>query len=171
MSTFHMSDNLEYEKEFNKANIFRPKPKGILIFDSFNNKFFPLDIVAIDKGDFNLKSYISQFRRTYGGNESSDIFMPFHYSVELIGKTYFPIQTRPIMYRSKVPGYEEYITVCILGDSNIDVYPHSLYKIIAHTILNSLHYIPSFKLDPSEHTEYHHMGKQFKIEQLKKHFR
>ena len=26
-SSFCMSDNLEYEKEYNKANVFRPKPK------------------------------------------------------------------------------------------------------------------------------------------------
>lgn len=170
-SGFYMSDNLEYEKEYNKANVFRPKPKGILIFDSFNNSFFPLDIVTIDKGDFNLKSYISEFRKRYGGSESQDLFMPFHYSVELIGKTYFPVQTRPIMYRSKVPGYEEYITICIMGNSEIDVYPHSLYKILAHTIINSLHYIPSFSLDPNGKTEYHKLGVQFKVEQLKKHFR
>ena len=171
MSDYKFGEEQLSEREFIKSNIFRPKPKGILIFDSFNNKFFPLAIVAIDKGDFNLKAYIQEFRRKYGGSDSQDLFMPFHYSIELIGKSYFPVQTRPIMYRSKVPGYEDYITICILGDSNIDVYSHTLYKIIAHTVLNSLHYIPSFSLDPNGKTEYHKLGAQFKIEQLKKHFR
>lgn len=167
----YSANNSNYEKEFNKANLFRPRPKGVIIFDSYNNEFFPIDLIQIDKSDFNLKHYITEFRKKYGGSESQDLYMPFHFSVELIGKQYFPIMTRPITYRSNVPGYEDYITICIMGDSKIDVYPHVLYKILAHTIINGIKYIPTFKMNLELDMTYHKLGDQFKIEQLKKHFR
>lgn len=168
---FNLIEDSPAEKEFKRVNIFQPKPKGFVIFDTFNNKFFPIDLVKIDKTEFDLKAYIQYFHKTYGGSPESNLFMPFHFCVELVGKQYYPIQLRPIYYKSKIPGFEDYISICIMGDSNVDVYPHTMYKVIAHTIMNSFHYIPGIKLDPSETTTYHNLGKQFKLDQLKKHYR
>ena len=168
---YDFAKNSNAEKEFKRVNIFQPKPKGFIIFDTFNNSFFPIDLVTIDKIDFNFKNYVKEFHKLYGGSAETDLFMPFHFCVELIGKQYYPIQTRPIYYRSKIPEYSDYISICIMGDSNIDVYPHFMYKVLAHTIMNSFHYIPGIKLNPDEHTIYHNLGKQFKIDQIKKHFR
>jgi hypothetical protein len=163
--------NTTAEKEFKRVASFIRKPKGIILFDSYNNEWFPTKIVTFDTTEFNLRKVKDDFHRQYGGSSASELFMPYHYFVEFIGKDYFPIQTRPIMYKSLIPGYEEYISVCIAGNSEEDIYPHQLYKMIAHLVLNSLHYIPGWKLNPESTIEYHNLGKQFKISQLEKHFR
>lgn len=162
--------NASAEKEFKRTHTFKRKPKGVIIFDSYNNRFFPLKIVRIDKVDFNFRIIKDEFHRTYGGSASTDLFMPWHYSVELIGKNYFPINTRPIMYKSLIPDYEEYITICITGDSEIDIYSNEFYKVISHLIINSLHYLPGWRMSVDD-LEFLDLGKGFKEANIIKNMR
>lgn len=159
------------EKEFKRVATFKGKPKGFIIFDSYNNEWFPLKMITIDKVDFNLRVIKDEFHRKYGGASSTELFMPWHYTIEFIGKNYFPILTRPIMYKSLIPGYEDYISICITGDTNLDIYSPDFYKVIAHQVMNSVHYIPGWRLNPSDYTTYHNLGSGFKELQLEKNFR
>ena len=159
------------EKDFKRNAILKKRPKGIIIFDTFNNEWFPLEAVEIDTNMYNLRVLKDEFHRIYGGSAIEDLFMPWHYTVEFIGKSYNVSSTRPIMYKSLIPGYEEYISVCIVGNSNKDMYTKELYKVIAATCLNSLHYIPGWRLNPDGNTQYLNLGKNFKVNQLEGLFR
>lgn len=163
--------DISAEKEFKRVATFKKKPDGFIIFDSYNNEWFPLKSVTVDKVDFNLKSIKDEFHRKYGGSVMQEIFLPWHFSVEFISKNYYCINTRPIMYKSLIPGYENYISICIVGDSNLDIYSPEFYKVIAHTIMNPIHYIPGWKLDPDGYTKYHNLGSSFKENNLEKNFR
>lgn len=158
------------EKDFKRVATFKRRPKGIIIFDSFNNKFFPLKLVKVDKVDFNLRIIKDEFHRTYGGSTSTDLFMPWHFTVELIGKQYFPVITRPIMYKSLIPEYEDYISICVVGDSENDIYSPDFYKVISHLIINSLHYIPGWRLSQDD-LEFLDLGKGFKSNNIVKNMR
>ena len=46
--------DISAEKEFKRVATFKRKPEGIIIFDSYNNEWFPLKLVKIDKVDFSL---------------------------------------------------------------------------------------------------------------------
>ncbi len=163
--------NLTAEREFKRINIFKRPPKGFIIFDSYNNEWFPLKLVTIDKVDFSLRIVKDEFHRAFGGSSMTELFMPWHYTVELIAKNYNVLCTRPIMYKSQIPGYEDYISICIVGDSNIDIYSPELYKVIAHTVMNPIHYIPGWRLNPEGNTTYHNLSNKFKVAQLEKNFR
>lgn len=163
--------DISAEKEFKKVAIFKGKPKGILIFDSYNNDWFPLKLVEIDKNNFSLSIVKDEFHREFGGNSLEEIFMPWHYSIELMSKNYYAINTRPITYQSLIPGYEDYITICVIGNSNIDLYTPDIYRVIAHTVINPLHYIPGWHLVPDSVVQYHKLGSGFKTHQLIKNFR
>ncbi len=165
--TYDMSN----EKEFKRVGIFKRPPIGFLIFDSYNNEWFPLKTVKLDKSTFSLRLLKDEFHREYGGSATLELFMPFHYLVEFIGKNYNAIVTRPINYKSLIPGYENYITICIAGDSNSDLYAPDIYKTIAHEIMNPIHYIPGWKLNPDGSTTYHNLAKSFKTSILEKNFR
>ncbi len=159
------------EKDYKMVANFKRPPKGVIIFDSYNNEWFPIKLVKIDNNQFNLRTIKDEFHRQFGGNSREDLFMPFHYVVEFNGKDYYPTVTRPITYKSLIPGYEEYISVCVVGDSNSDIYPRGLYKTIAHNLLNPLHHIPGWKLNPRGNTIYHNLGEAFNNRSLEKELR
>lgn len=163
--------DISAEKEFKRVAIFKGKPKGFIIFDSYNNEWFPLEMVKVDKADFSLRLVKDEFHRKFGGSSATELFMPWHYSVEFIGKNYSCISTRPITYKSLIPGYENYISICIIGDSSIDIYSPDFYRTLAHTVINPLHYMQGWRLNPSDYTTFHNLGKGFKESQLKKNFR
>jgi len=163
--------NISAEREFKRVATFKRPPEGFIIMDSYNNDFFPMKQVQIDSSIFNLKVVKDEFHRTYGGSNTSEIFMPFHYSIEMINKNYYVVNNRPIMYKSLIPDYENYISICIIGDTNKDLYSPELYKVMAHMIMNPLHYIQGWRLNPDGHTTYHNLGNHFKKDLLEKHFR
>ena len=159
------------EKEFKRIATFKRKPKGFIIFDSYNNEWFPLKMVTVDKTTFDLRILKDEFHRTYGGSAAQDIFMPWHYNIELTGKNYYITSTRPITYKSLIPEYEDYISICITGNSDVDIYSPEFYKVMAHTAMNPLHYITGWRLNPESNTVFHNLGSGFRESQLQKNFR
>lgn len=125
------------------------KPKGWLIMDSFNNKYFPMDIIRFDTMTSNVSKVQNEFHKIYGGN-IRDLFLPWHYTIEIIDEKPFVFQTRPPMYRSKVPGFENHMVIMIIGDSNSDLYGSKYYKMIAHNLINPYHYIPGLKVGSTQ---------------------
>jgi len=159
--------DLTEEKEFKRSNIFEPKPNGFIIFDSYNNPFYPLREVDLDDSKLSYQ-YIKQElkRKNWQGN-----FMPWHYWVEMIGTEYIIIQSRPLNYKTQLIGHEDKIAICIAGNSRNDIYMKKLYQSIADIIMNSLHYLPSWKLQAQDHTTLINLGKSFDEFQLSKYLR
>lgn len=159
--------DLSAEKSFVKVATFVSKPEGILIFDSYNNKWFPLKNVQIDKHGFNLSIIKEEFHMMYGGNSTTELFLPWHYNVEMIGKGYYPVVTRPITYKSLIPGYENYICVCITGDTHTDIYSPEVYRVIANLLIAPLHHFGTWHLT-EDTIQFHNIGSGFKEHQLRK---
>jgi len=155
------------ERDFKRSAIFKSIPKGIIISDTYNNEWFPFSIVDIDNNKFNLRLIKDEFHRKFGGSTKEDIFMPWHYTVEFVGKNYNVSSSRPIMYKSLIPGYEDYISVFIIGNSKNDLYTKELYNVIAHMVLNSLRLLPGWRLDISDKIIYHNLGNNFDEKLLK----
>jgi len=156
--------NSSTENAFKSTNVILGKPKGWLIIDSVNNPFFPTNIFEIDTLQFNTDKLKVDLHKKYGGN-IRDLFMPWHYTVDLVNEQPFIVQTRPPMYKSLLPGYERWHVICIIGDSSVDIYGSKFYKQIAHNIINPWQYVPGVKMN----TKIEFMtGKNFDQVKLKK---
>jgi len=115
------------------------KPKSIVIYDTYNNPFFPYSDIVFDKATFDLPRYHDYLNKKIGLNLE---FLPFHYYIEYITNDYYIINTRPLLMKplieqDKFKQYEESIHICILGDTNSDIYDKSLYKKL-HSLLKHL---------------------------------
>jgi hypothetical protein len=142
------------------------KPKGIIIMDTWNNKQFPMDIFQVDTMSYNNSKLNDRFHETYGGSKR-DIFSPWHFVVELVDEKPQVITTRPFSIKSGFTGYEDYLTIMIIGDSNKDIYPGKFYKAIAHSIINQFFFFQQFRIKSSEDIIYW-TGKNFKKNELEK---
>jgi len=162
--------NYENEKEFKIGNIFKRRPDGIIIMDTYNNPFFPIKNIEYDtikfemtkiKKELNLVHMISLDR----------LFLPWHFHIELCDMDYNVLTTRPLMYKNALSKeYSNNIIIMISGDSKKDLYPITLYKSIAHLIINSLNYQPSWKFK-SEDITLINIGNKFRKNNLIKEFR
>lgn len=137
------------ENAFKRTHVILGRPRGWLIMDSFNNPFFPLDIFTVDTMKFNTSRLQREFHKKYGGNVR-DLFLPWHYTVEIVDENPFVVQTRPLMYKTPIPNYERHISVLIIGDSNRDIYSGKFYKQIAHNIINPYKVMPGVKMQNSK---------------------
>lgn len=120
------------------------KPEGWLIFDSYNNPWFPLNVREIDTADFDLKTIRKYFHFDYGG-KPNDLFLPWHYTIEIVNETPYIINTRPFNYQNIIPEYEKHLSVMIIGDSNKDIYNDNYYKCLS-TIINPFRFLNGFYL-------------------------
>jgi len=152
--------NAYAENRFKKSMLIKNRPKGWVIMDTWNNKFFPMDIFSVDTMKFNTEKLAREFHIKFGGSQR-DLFLPWHWTIELINQKPFVIQTRPNMYKSNFPGYENYFTIMIIGDSNQDIYTGSLYRQMAHMIINPQKFIPSVRVPNSKENFIFWTGKNF----------
>ena len=65
--------------------------------------------------------------------------MPWHFQVELVDRDYIIQNTRPINYKTPFKEYEERIIICLVGNSNEDVYMPDIYKKIANICIKPFH--------------------------------
>jgi len=137
------------ENRFKQTYMMKTRPKGWLIMDSFNNKIFPMDIFTIDTMKFDSERLTKEFHKNFGGS-NRDLFLPWHWIIELINSKPFVIQTRPPMYKSNIPGFKNHFTIMIIGNSKEDIYPGMFYKQMAHMIINPWKYIPSVRVNNSK---------------------
>lgn len=159
--------NYAEEQEFKRSNIFDGIPKGFIIIDSYNNPFYPINILDLDDNKLSYPSIKQELlRKNWTG-----YFTPWHYWVEFVNMDYIAIQGRPLNYRTPLPGFEDYIVICIAGNSNNDIYLKHLYKSLADILLNSLHYLPSWRLQAQEKTTLLNLGKSFDENQLIKYLK
>lgn len=137
-------------------NKFRTRPQGVMICDTINNPIFPIPYPPLDSVKFNLPDVKDQYQGIY--SQLPVDFLPWHYLIEMINGKYYAFQTRPLdmMYpvdtktaqelinkngiklKPEVEKFfleqpfdlKEAIHVCILGDTNRDVYLERLYELI-----------------------------------------
>ena len=153
------------ENRFKQTSMMKTRPQGWLVMDSWNNESFPMDIFSIDTMKFNTKRLSDDFHQRYGGSKR-DLFLPWHYVVELVDSKPFVIQTRPIMYKSGIPGFKKHLTIMLIGDGNQDIYSGLLYKMIAHTIINPMKHLPSVRAPNSKENFTFQTGKNFDRDKL-----
>jgi len=155
------------ENRFKQTKMMKSRPKGWLIMDSWNNKIFPTDIFSVDTMKFNTERLQQDFHQNYGGS-SRDLFLPWHYVVEIINQKPFVINTRPPMYKSNIPGFANWHTIMIIGDGNQDIYPGQFYKQMAHMVINPWKFIPGVRMKNSKEDFVFWTGKNFDKNQLLK---
>jgi len=153
------------EKQFKRSGCFNTIPKGIVLLDTYNNPYYPNKEIELDSSIYNTKFLKEDFNRNYGADKLY-LNLPWHFTIELVGIDYNVNCTRPLVYRSAIPDWEEYISFCILGNTDNDIYNNKIYKHLAN-IINSFKFIPGWKLKTQE-LEFLNIGDSFKRSQLKK---
>jgi len=155
------------ENRFKRTELIKSRPKGWLIMDSWNNTSFPMDIFSIDTMKFNTDKLNTYFHQKYGGSVR-DLFMPWHYVVELVNNKPIVIQTRPLMYRSNIPGFKDHYTIMIIGDGNQDIYTGQFYQQISHMIINPAKYMIGMRIPNSKENFTLQTGKNFDLNKILK---
>jgi len=153
------------ENRFKQTQLIKTRPKGWLIMDSYNNQIFPMDIFTVDTMKFDTEKLAKSFHQTYGGS-TRDLYLPWHYTIEIVNQMPVVVQTRPPMYKSNIPGYKNYFTIMIIGDSNQDLYTNRFYKQMAHMIINPWKYIQGVRMPNSKENFTFWTGKNFKQDNL-----
>jgi hypothetical protein len=170
------------------------RPQGVVICDTINNPFFPIDAPSIDSSKFNLPDIKSKYQTFYTTLPVD--FLPWHYVVEILNGKYYFFQTRPLDMRFPLNNIEckdllnanssilnttpstdmffknqpfdigQAIHVCILGDTNLDVYIDSLYEMIGRMCIGPI--LRYFKLPSSINLRVINLnlGKKFLFEKL-----
>jgi hypothetical protein len=163
----HFKYDLSVEKDFKKTNNLTHAPKGIVIFDSYNNPFYPMELINLDSAKFTFNDIKMELKR----KNWQGYFTPWHYWIELVGTDYIAIQSRPITYKTPLPGYEDYIAICIAGNTKNDIYMQNIYKCITDIVINQFHYIRCWAINAADHTVLLNLGKNFEGTQLEKMFK
>ncbi len=138
------------------------RPQGIVVQDTWNNFIFPIQPKPrIDTSKLDITEVYKRFRELYV--DFPTMFLPWHYVVEMIGNRYYVFQTRPIdtkfpLSNKDVLEYnhnfindevktffinnqyqiENMIHVCIIGDTNLDVYTNKVYKLISRSCVQPM---------------------------------
>lgn len=120
-----------FEQKYVKANIFDGVAQGFVIMDTMNNPKFMLSDILLDRTKFDSTTVLKEYRKAYNMTKQ-EIFMPWHFQVELVDKDYIIQNTRPINYKTPFKEWEQFICICIVGNSNEDVYMPDIYKKIAN---------------------------------------
>lgn len=187
---------LEIRSINNKINF---KPQGIIITDTVNNPVFPIDIPIIDDSKFNLPNVKKRFQLFYC--PIGLVYLPWHYVVEIINGKYYFFNTRPVNMKFPVTTMElnellsfnrQYLNItdstdqflknpqfeianalhiCIIGDSNYDVYMDDLYQNISRICIEP--YLDYFKLGKEINIKVinFNLGKKFLFEKLQTYIR
>lgn len=176
------------------SNKFTTYPQGFLIQDTYNNPFLPVHPrPRIDTSKMDLIELYKRVRENYG-NFSMD-FLPWHFVCELVKDRYYVFNTRPVDLRfpltnrkvdknkdlkenwdavtklfmsDKIFDISEAIHICVIGDSNLDIYTKKTYERIGRSCI--VPYLRYFRLPAGlfQRTFPLNMGKKFNINQLTK---
>ena len=174
------------------ANKFTTKPQGFLIQDTYNNPFLPVrPRPRIDTSKMDIIEVYKRVRENYG--KFSSIFLPWHYICEFVGNRYYIFNTRPIdikypltrrnidkldstgwddvtklFLNERIFDPSEAIHICIIGDTNLDIYTKKTYETIGRMCIAP--FIRYFKLPQGlfQRTFPLNIGKRFNLNYLTK---
>ena len=178
-----------------QLNKFRTRPQGVVIQDSYNNFAIPIrPAPQIDTAKFDLLRVIKRYRQLY--TDFTPMFLPWHFCVELVHDRYFVFNTRPLnlkypldtnhilnnvdksnwdsntktFFDRKLFDINQAIHICIIGDSNLDVYPSKVYQLIGRTCFSP---ILQFKMMSGATNNIFplNMGTKFKVDLINKYIR
>jgi hypothetical protein len=177
------------------SNKFTTKPQGFIIQDSYNNPFLPVrPRPRVDTSKMDLIELFKRVRENYG--RFSMNFLPWHYVVEFIKDRYYVFNTRPsdfkypltnnevekfverkkswdnitkLFMQDKIFDISEAIHICIIGDSNVDIYTKKIYELIGRTCI--VPYVRYFKIPQGVFQRLFplNIGRKFNIDYISKH--
>jgi len=161
MLILEKSDRVMSSKDAaSNANKFVTRPQGILIQDSYNNPFFPIrPTPRLDTSKIDILEVHRRYREKHSKQKS--IFLPWHFCVEMVQDRFYVFNTRPLdmkfpinslqaSQRDEVKNWDDVtklfmkeaiydiddaIHVCIIGDTNLDVYTRKIYEMIGRTCI------------------------------------
>lgn len=145
--------------DISRRNHITGKPLGVLIQDTYNNPFFPIrPSPIIDTSKLDLIEVQQRYRELYLKRQS--YFLPWHFCIEMVNDRYFVFNTRPINLKFPINSNQakksltdnwevdtiafmdmnifditDAIHVCIVGDSNKDIYTKQFYEIMGRTAI------------------------------------
>lgn len=155
----HITSSKDSESKGNKIL----RPQGIIIQDTYNNFMFPIrPTPQLDTSRADIIEVYQRYRERYLRFNSD--YLPWHFLVEFIGDRYFIFNTRPLdlkyplnnseiiehkdnkfetdiitdFFERRIYQIENMIHICIVGDSNLDIYPSKLYKKISQTCISPI---------------------------------
>lgn len=174
-------------------NKFTTKPQGILVQDSYNNPFFPIrPQPKIDTSKLDLGTVFKRFRDLYSQTKTN--YLPWHYCIELVEDRYYIFNTRPLdmkfpissnqakanqkkyeidwdkptklFFKENIYDISEAIHVCLVGNSNMDIYTNNTYSLIGSTCLTPL--LRQYKLPGGLYQRVFPLntGRRFKFENI-----
>lgn len=189
-----VSDRLDITKDAASiANKFTTKPQGFIIQDTYNNPFLPVrPRPRVDTSKMDLIEVFKRVRENYG--KFATVFLPWHYVCEMVGNRYYVFNTRPIDLRfpltnkvierkdnkdnwdrvtkmfmqDKIFDVSEAIHICIVGDTNLDVYTKKAYELIGRSCITP--FLRYFKLPGGlfQRTFPLNIGKRFNLDLVTK---
>lgn len=173
------------------SNKFKPRPVGIIIYDSYNNPFFPIrPLPRVDSAKIDLLLIYKRFRELY--SQFKITLLPWHFVIEFIEDRYYVFNTRPVdMYfpmtnqevlnrqdlwndttkkfmERKLFDIRDALHILVVGDSNIDVYTRKFYELLGRICI--VPYIRYFKIANIDYETIVplNMGKKFKLSSMTK---
>lgn len=180
-------------------NRFTARPQGILIQDTYNNPFFPIQPAPrIDTSKLNIDEVFQRYRELY--TETKPTFLPWHYCLEIVGDKYYAFNTRPIdlkfpinteeakenkeendwikwdnvtemFFDDKIYDIRNAVHICLIGSSDIDIYTMNMYSIIGQICITPL--LRRYKLPGGLYQRVFplNMGSKFKFMNISKFIR
>ncbi len=188
---------LNINKDSNSiSNKFTSRPKGVLIYDTYNNPFTPIKPKPrIDTSKVDLTEVFKRYREIYTKFNTS--FLPFHFCCEMVGDRFVVFNTRPIdmkfpmtnldvleleetnnwdeitklYFKENVFDISDAIHIAIIGDSSLDIYTKQIYEIIGRTCI--MPFMRYFKLPEGifQRTFPLNIGKKFNIKYIEKYIK
>lgn len=179
--------------EASRANKFTTKPQGILVQDSYNNPFFPVrPRPRVDTAKLDLAPLFRRYRELYLRRNS--FFLPWHYCIEMVDDRYYVFNTRPLdmkfpitnndakkrkqsenwdnitqlFFEENIFDISEAIHVCIVGDSNVDVYTNKTYELIGRTCVVPVLRMYRLPFGLYQRTFALNLGKRFNMDLMSK---
>lgn len=145
--------------ENSMVNKYKVRPEGILVQDTYNNPFFPIQPKPrIDTSRADLVDIFKRFRELY--SKFDPVMLPWHYIIEMIGSRYYVFNTRPLDMKFPLTSQQAVknmsknfkqdtkkfldknifdisnaIHVCIIGDTSRDVYTKRQYEVMGRFCL------------------------------------
>lgn len=165
------------------------RPQGIVFQDTYNNFIFPIKDVQIDSSKPNITRIFRGFREKYI-NIPTDM-LPWHYLIEMIGNRYVVYHTRPLdtrfparnsevlehkheflsddikrFFKDKTFRVDDMIHVCIIGDTNLDIYPWKMMRMIGRLCVAPLFKDMRISGSPNTRIFNFNLGKKFYLKDI-----
>ncbi len=166
------------------------RPQGIVIQDTYNNFLFPIrPNPQLDTSKADLPVVFRRYRELY--TDFNPDLLPWHYVVEMVGNRYYVFNTRPTdtrfpvdnltvlkykhelksedsieFFKNLVYRIDDMIHICIIGDSNLDIYPRKIYTLIGRICVAPMFRNMRIPGSPENRIFDFNLGRKFNIQSI-----